>query len=198
MNEILENFRPNECEPIIKIEKITGKEGFNIFKNFMCDLRNKYAGKDYPEDSALDRINPESVTSCNLLTYISYFNNNLAGVLIGDDEKGSFSGKWLAVDTKYQNTDVAKKLISSIQSDFDKINILASTFGGEKTEFPINDKEFTKFTKTKNDKIDRQNALIRYYKKLGFKPDISSECYKYSNIPGSPMPMVWTKNNKTE
>lgn len=196
MNEALEGLNINEYEPEIKIEKIAGKEGFDVFKNFMRNLRNSYPQKDYPEDEVLDEINKKkNDSSNNLLTYISNFNNNPAGVLIGDDRKKSLFGHWLAVDPKYQNTDVAKRLISSIQSDFDEINIVASTFGGEKTKNPTNDEEFEKYLKTRKDKVDRQNALIRYYKKLGFAPDSSSESYKYTNTPGSPMPMVWKNKN---
>jgi GNAT superfamily N-acetyltransferase len=197
MNEALESLNINECEPMVKIEKITGEEGFDVFKNFMRNLRNNYPQKYYPKNEVLDEINPKQKndSSNNLLTYISYLNNNPAGVLIGDDRKELLFGYWFAVDPKYQNTDVAKKLISSIQSDFDKVKIIAFTFGGEKTKNPTNDEEFEKYLKTKKDKVDRQNALIRYYTKLGFVPDSSSESYKYSNTPGSPMPMIWKKEN---
>lgn len=159
----------------------TAEEGFAIFKKFVQELRDKNPDLSYPSDSVIDRIGPNKLE--RLVAYITNEKDEAVGAIIGNAEPGHFDGLWFIIDPEHQQTEVGKELIESVATDFDEVKLLANV-----ADVP---READSERKGK-----RQEALIRYYRRLGMEPDTESESFKYSKLPGGPMPMVWRKNPK--
>jgi GNAT superfamily N-acetyltransferase len=164
-------------------ETNSAEAGFELFRDFVHRLREEYPNLNYPEDNIVERIAPKEGGA--LVTYIISDTELAVGVAIGRASGNSFQGHWFIVDPKYQNTDVAPRLMTQVAADFDEVRLLASV-----ADVPRD--------ANKERKISRQNALIRYYQKLGMNPDLESESYQYAHMPGAPMPMVWKKQDNGE
>lgn len=155
-------------------------EGFYLFKDLIAQLRAKYPGRQFPNEEIIERINPEKTEGKHLATYLAYDGDEPIGGVIGEDFISYLKGLWLVVDPSYQRGVTARKLIEAVGNDYQKITLLASTFAGKKEA-------------SEEKQIARQQALVEYYKRLGFTEDTTAETYRYSHIPGAPVPMVWHK-----
>lgn len=162
------------------------EDGFLVFKDFIKQLKENYPNKEYPPDEVLNRMKGSGhLDYRSLTTYIAEVGNNLAGGIIGRAHGRRYEGDWYAIDPKYQKSDVTKKLLESVQRDFDEVTLLASTFGYDKDE------------KYGDRHVIRQQALIEYYKRLGFVVNTSSESYFPNSIQENlttPVSMIWKKN----
>ncbi len=163
--------------------------GFINFKAFVDKLRDKYPDKYYPTEEIIDRINPIDGIGAvrNLVTYIVQDDKNAPiGGIIGEDKGKTYQGLWFTIDPEFQNTTVVKKLLHSVQLDYDRVTLIASTFGYDKTDNPTKQHEIY---------ARRQKALIRYYERLGFRIDITSKAYIQTDDPTVPIPMIWEKDD---
>lgn len=163
------------------------EDGFLAFRDFIRDLRTKYPDKSFPSDETLNLLNPPGSSHYDLTTYIAEVGSNIAGGAIGRAHGRRFEGKWYAIDPEFQNSEVTKKLIGAVQKDYDEVTLLASTFGYDKGW--ENDRRLERRGR-------RQQALVEYYKRLGFVVNAESESY-YPRVieidSTSPVPMIWRR-----
>ena len=160
-------------------------DGFLEYKDFIKSLRDKYPKNKYPSDEVLDRVKGQDPYDYrNLTTYLADVGNNLAGAIIGKHNGRRFDGVWFAIDPKHQRSEVTKKLLEAIEKDYDEITLVASTFGFDREE------------EGRERHARRQQALVEYYKRLGFELNTSAESYPHYAIlhdPTSPVPMIWRR-----
>ena len=158
------------------------KKVFFQFKDLISTLRERYPERDFPKDEVLEHINPcNNENIRHLATYILYDDqDHPIGGLIGEDDQFSLKGKWLIMDPTYQDGKLVRKLFETVKEDFDDVTLLAQTFAGKKDLPP-------------DRYASRQQALVEYYKRLGFKVNSDDETYQYSHLPGAPIPMIWKK-----
>ena len=178
-----ENLQESEPEKesgkrfeVRKIESNNSTEGFVIFQEFMRNLREKYPDRYYKTEEIVNRIE-----RMKTISYVAFSEDEkVVGVMNGNEKEDGFHGQWFVIDPEYQNSGISQEIWGMAFKDFDKISILTDVFGLDKES-------------SQEEKVSKQKALTRYYEKLGFTPDVNSESYKYSKVPGGPMPMVWVK-----
>ena len=152
------------------------EEGFNVYVEFIEKMHEKYPDHDYPYSESLKKI--EGV---KLVAYVSLDSKGeTVGVLNGEKNDRKLTMSWFIIDPECKNTNVAKELWNMAFADFDKIQLNAEVFGLERGL-------------TDEQRASRQNALVRYYKRLGFKPDKDAPFYEHPYNPLKPMPMIWEK-----
>lgn len=165
----------------------SAQQGFDAFSAFIAGLKAKYPDRYFPRQQVLDAVNPTHPSSqtsdTNLVTYLAYKGDSqVVGGIVGKDEIGRMKGYWLAVDPDYQNGETIKKLLERVQEDFDEVSLQASTFGYDNN---LSEKR----------QVHRQNALVKYYERLGFRVDETNETYQqYRHVPGVQVPMIWKKD----
>ncbi len=177
---------------IIQIER--DEAAFTSFASFMQKLRSKYLSDDFPDEETVNRINPSNEDSpgINMIAYSALLNNETVGIIVGEDQADTLKGDWYVIDPEYQNSEVKKSLIEAVRNDYRRITLLASI----QDKSPVKKDDPDYFEKTIKWKTSRQQALIRYYKRLGFKPNVHSELYEHSSRePYYPMPMVIEEEN---
>lgn len=158
----------------------TAFEGFSIFNDFIHKLRGKYPNRHFPNDVTIENINPLTKGIQNLDTFAAYDKDESVGVVIGENVAGVFNGQWVIIDPSYQNSEVVKMLFEAVKSRYDSIKIIAHAIGEKSDLGPER-------------LISRQNALVELYKRNGFRIDEKSKAYKYSLMPGGPVPMIWER-----
>lgn len=160
-------------------------DGFLAFKDLIHSLQLKYPDKSFPTDEVMDRMRSNDYYNDRALTtYIAESGNTRLGGIIGRDEGKRLKGLWYVIDPENQNTQVAKKLLEAVAHDYSEVSLLASTFGYDKT---LDDYE------NYEKKGRRQQALISYYKRLGFEVDTSETSYSRYGDETSPVPMIWRR-----
>ncbi|OGZ63170.1 MAG: hypothetical protein A3C58_01865 [Candidatus Staskawiczbacteria bacterium RIFCSPHIGHO2_02_FULL_34_10] len=165
----------------LEFQRFDGEEGFNLIREFMEKMSEKYINNEYPNKEIIERINPEKNDEKKIISYGAFQNNKLVGILTGDKKGNVFlEGLWFVIDPECKNREIGEKLWEMAFSDFEKITLLTNVFGLRKNE--LSKKRETK-----------QKALIRYYEKMGFIPNTNTESFKYSKVPGGFMPMIWEK-----
>ena len=156
----------------VEVEKNDiGKEG--ILESFMREMRNKYPDKEYYS------IDEDLAEGKEIISYVVRNpEGGVEGVINGEKEQdGQFKVFWLITDPQYQLDKPAEKLWEKVFSEYDRIRLYSQVFGVERDA-------------TITQRLSRQQALIRYYKKLGFEQELGSES---SVRPNGAIPMVWEK-----
>lgn len=161
-------------------------ENFSAFAYRALSQLMKRLETDYPDRifTILDWILLNPIKSgLKLSAYIAYDNKKEIGIAIGDKTPERFDLKLFVIDPKYQNSPVAKQLMDQVLRNNERVTLEAGQFGGRKSLSP-----------ERNTK--RQQALIAYYQKIGFKPNVPDpETYKADS--GEPLPMVWKRELET-
>ena len=159
--------------------------GFEYFKEFIKSLREKYPDRQWPTDETLNLIDPEAeqTTTQSLTTYFASDGDTIVGAATGEGLLDWCEGHWFVVDPQYQSTGVAKKLIETIQAEYNTITLLASTFG-QKSDIPLGE--------LSERKPRRQQALVAFYQRFGFVVNNTPLMDEIrTRFPDAPVQMIW-------
>jgi ribosomal protein S18 acetylase RimI-like enzyme len=173
----VERGKREEEKKVINIEEVGGEKSSPIaeeaLEKFIDGLRDKYPERDYYRD-----LGPRMNEGKSIVSYVAGSpEDGTVGIINGErQDNREFKMHWFVVDPEQQNGEVAKKLWEKVSSDYDRIRLLAVAFGAEKDI-------------TEEQEASNQQALIEFYKKLGFKPEIAEP----SKLPGGAMPMAWER-----
>ncbi len=98
-------------------------------------------------------------------SYIALVNNEIAGIVMGNNKKPLFEAKWLAVHPKYRHGNILKSVVEALKNDFDEITLQA----GSVEQQTITNEDGSRKLKTGADKGRRIRPLIKIYEEFGFK-----------------------------
>ncbi len=155
------------------------KENFLLAKTFLDQLNEEYPELHFSKSDFIEAFNPER-TNRQAVTYAAQAGGKIIGVLMGEEISGAeeevndvkklLRGQSFIINPRFQNTNVARSLMEQVQRDYTDIIM---------TPVPLGGKEYLAGEDFSEDKRHaRQEALRRYYKKLGFEDrDRSSSMY---------------------
>ena len=127
---------------------------FEDFWKFNTKLQEKYPDRDWVSDFALSMISQSNASE----VYLAQLNGEVVGALLGELQP-HFHGHFLQVDLEYQNQGVAKDLLQQAMKEHGHFSLIAVPYGLPEDM-------------TYEEEMKREAALIRYYKSLGFKPEL--------------------------
>ncbi len=166
------------------------KLSYYEFIEFLSELAAESPKHEYPQKRLLEEFDPENPrrfegVERTLRAYIAEENAKKIAIALGEENDKDFELDWLFVKPKFRNGAATGKILKSLFEKYRSIRLLASAqFGYE----PKNDELLID-----RNRVVRLNSLVEYYKKWGFEEDTNAETYKYSEMPGMPMPMIWKK-----
>lgn len=195
---MIPNFKPveNSLEqaPLTTFVE-RGEKAFPALFDFTKRLRDENIEAEIPNEETVNRVNPKNKTedvSGNVIAYGVAVGGKTVGIIFGKEQGDLLEGDWYIIDPQYQNTEVKEKLLEIVSKDFKRITLLAARQGEVTVPKDVPDYMDALIKK----KSSRQQALVRYYEKLGFKRDTSSE---FNNSPHrqlyDPVEMVWELNS---
>lgn len=149
------------------------------FLDFVNELKRKYPNNSYPGEELIRY----QVDIYALEAYFASQGGSTVGSMLCENHPNPpdpyLEISWLVVDPKAKNESIGSKLISSAKSRHDKIRLFAENFGNPKETIGAK-------------KASRQEALIRYYAQMGFRPEIPLQENRLRKK-GSALSMVWEK-----
>jgi len=166
----------NETEKQFEVQRFndgnSSLEGYSVYGELMRRLHKEHPDMDYFVGELRDDV--------PAVAYVAHdLKNEIIGVLNGEKKNKDLEVFWFVIDPEYQNSGVAKELWDMVFSDFDNIRLVASVFG-------------SKNDATEKYLMRRQNALVRYYERIGFKIDEESPFYSPKNLLAG-VPMICKK-----
>lgn len=163
---------------------------FKELLDFVTQLQAQNPNHKYPNKTHLEEFDPKNPkrfkdVEKNLRAYLGKEDSKNIAIALGEEKNQGFELDWLFIKPEFRNGEVADKIFKILFEKYAYIKLLASAQFGYKPKF--DDSQIDK------NRVSRQNLLVEYYKKRGFQEDKDSEIYKYSDVPGTPMPMIWKK-----
>ena len=175
-----------------------GEKAFSTLSDFTKRLRDENIEAEIPDEEGVNRVNPKNKTEdtvSNLIAYGVAVGGKTVGIIFGEEQGDFLKGNWYIIDPQYQNTAVKEKLLEMASKDFKRITLMAIRQGEVTVPHDVPDYMDALIKK----KSSRQQALVRYYEKLGFKRDVSSE---FNNSRHrqlyDPVEMVWELSKDTD
>jgi len=171
-----------------------GEKAFTSLSDFTKRLRSENEETEIPDEAGINRVNPKNKedNGSSLIAYGIAIDSKTVGIIFGQEQDSLLVGDWYIIDPQYQNSAVKEKLLEMVSKDFKRVTLLAMRQGEVMVPKDVPDYIDALIKK----KSSRQEALVRYYEKLGFKRDTSSE---FNNSPHrqlyDPVEMVWEFNN---
>lgn len=177
MDETYRKIDPVQAEKENLLE-IVSENSPDKFISFLQFLRANHPDYSYPLDEHVLKALEEGQTE----VYLAQQNHRVLAGLVGSSFPEGFIVEYLVSDPDVKQSDSGKKLIDSLKHKYEKIFLLADAFG-------------QRTTLESGRKNHRQEALIRYYSKLGFIPNPEAWYHNETRLKGESMYMVWEKPN---